>query len=87
MSTFRIEIHNPASNSIHLELEDGSKASNAVRGALRRLGDAVVGVKLEDRSDRDLQGWRLRARRSVEEGRWWTEEDIKGYSDRKSDLF
>jgi hypothetical protein len=28
-------------------------------------------------------GWALRARREMEEGRWWSEGEVEGYRDRE----
>jgi hypothetical protein len=74
MSTFRVVVHKPASSPIHLDLEGGTLASEAVWKALRCLEAST--------EEGRLKGWRLRARRVVEEGRWWPENDINEYSDR-----
>jgi hypothetical protein len=77
---FHVAVYEPASSPIHLDLEDGTLASEVIRKALQCLnlpdhqGNAEEGT---------LKGWNLRARRFVEEGRWWSEDDINEYSDRK----
>jgi len=79
---FRVVIHQPASSSIHLDLDEGASASEALRKALQPLGLPIHHGYTEKEI---LDGWRLRARRNVEEGRWWSEDDISEYSDRKSE--
>lgn len=77
---FHVTVYEPASSPIHLDLEDGTLASEVIRKALQCLslpddqGDAEEGT---------LKGWNLRARRFVEEGTWWSENDINEYSDCK----
>jgi hypothetical protein len=77
---FRVAVYDLASSPIHLDLEEGTLASEVIRKALQCLnlpddqGNAEEGT---------LKGWNLRARRFVEEGRWWSEDDINEYSDRK----
>jgi hypothetical protein len=77
---FRVVVYKPASSPIHLDLEEGTLASEVIRKALQCLnlpddhGNAEEGT---------LKGWNLRARRFVEEGRWWSEDDINEDSDRK----
>lgn len=77
---FRVVVYEPASSPIHLDLEDGTLASEVIRKALQCLnlpddqGGAEEGM---------LKGWNLRARKFVEEGHWWSEDDINEYSDRK----
>jgi hypothetical protein len=75
---FRVAVYEPASSPIHLDLEEGTLASETIRKALECLGINQVALQVGD-----LEGWRLRARRHVEEGHWWSENDIKEYSDRK----
>jgi hypothetical protein len=77
---FRVAVYDLASSPIHLDLEEGTLASEVIRKALQCLnlpddqGNAEEGT---------LKGWNLRARRFVEEGRWWSEDDINEDSDRK----
>jgi hypothetical protein len=81
MSMFRVVVHKPASGPIQLDLKEGTLALDATREALQYLGP------LDNQADAeggDVEGWKLRARRYVEEGRWWSEDDINEYSDRKS---
>ena len=76
----RVAVYQTASSPIHLDLEVGTLASEVIRKALQCLnlpddqGHAEEGT---------LKGWNLRARRFVEEGRWWSEDDINEDSDRK----
>jgi hypothetical protein len=87
MSIFRVCIYSPTSEPIHLDLQDGILASGAIRQALqlsRQSGGSRTQGQTEDK-DGNTEGWRLRARRYAEEGRWWSEDDIKAYSDRKHD--
>jgi hypothetical protein len=79
MSTFRAVVYKPASSPIHLDLEQGTLASEATWKALRCLGLPDNEGSTEEGT---LEGWRLRARRVVEEGRWWSENDINEYLDR-----
>lgn len=80
MSTFRVVVYKPASSPIHLDCQDGTSASEAIRQVIQCLslpddrGNAEEGT---------LKGWNLRAKKFVEEGRWWSEDDINEYSDRK----
>ena len=80
MSMFRVVVHKPASSPIHLDLVEGTLASEAIRKALKSLGLPDNQGALQEG---DSEGWRLMARRVVEEGRWWSEDDINEYSDRK----
>jgi hypothetical protein len=81
MSMFRVVLYIPASSPIQLDLEEGISASEAIRKALKCLDTHNIQGCTEEELP---QGWRLRARRVVEEGRWWSENDINEYSDRKS---
>jgi len=76
---FRVVVHTPASTPIQLDLEEGTSASEVLQKASQCLG-LPDNVEIEGRA---LEGWRLRARSHVEEGRWWSEKDINEYSDRK----
>lgn len=76
---FRICVYKPTSSPIHLELKEGISASQAIREVSQKLGE--LGSREYTRDD--LEGWKLRAKRVVEEGRWWSEKDIASYSDRK----
>jgi hypothetical protein len=80
MSTFRVVVHKPASSPIQLDLEEGTLASEAIQQAFKWLGQPGNQGHAEGGT---LEGWNLRARRFVEEGRWWSENDINAYSDRK----
>jgi hypothetical protein len=80
---FRVVLHKSASAPIRLDLAEGTLASEAIRKALKCLG---LPDNQEALQEGDLEGWRLRARRFVEEGRWWSEDDINAYSDRKFGL-
>jgi hypothetical protein len=80
MSKFRVAVYQTASSPIHLDLEEGTLASEAIRKALKSLGLPDNPGALREG---DSEGWRLMARRVVEEGRWWSENDINEYSDRK----
>jgi hypothetical protein len=80
MSTFRVVVYKPASSPIHLDLEEGALASEAILKALQCLG---LPDNEGNKEPGSVEGWRLRARRVVEEGRWWSENDINEYSDRK----
>jgi hypothetical protein len=80
MSTFRVVVYKPASSPVHLDLEEGTLASEAIWKALQCLKAPDNEASTEEGR---LKGWRLRARRVVEEGRWWSENDINEYSDRK----
>ena len=77
---FRVVVYKPASSPIQLDLDEGTSALEAIRQATQCLnlpddrGNAEKGA---------LEGWNLRARKFVEEGRWWSEDDINQYSDRK----
>jgi hypothetical protein len=63
-----------------LDLEKGTLASEAIRKASQHLG---LSDNPGDAEEGTSKGWRLRARRFVEEGRWWSENDINEYSDCK----
>jgi hypothetical protein len=83
MSTFRVVVYKPASSPIHLDVEVGVLASEAIRNALQSPGPHNIQGSTEEGT---LEGWNLRARRHVEEGHWWSEDDINAYSDRKSGI-
>jgi len=76
---FRVVVYTPASTPIQLDLEEGTSAGEVIQKASQCLGlpdsEEIEGSALE--------GWNLRARRYVEEGKWWSENDINEYSDRK----
>jgi hypothetical protein len=77
---FRVAVYEPASSPIYLDLEDRTLASEVIRKALQCLSLPDAQGNAEEGT---LKGWNLRARRFVEEGRWWSENDINEYSDRK----
>jgi len=77
---FRVVIHKLASSPTHLDLEEGTLATGAIRSALKWHGPPNYQGGVEEGTS---EGWRLRARRVMEEGRWWSENDINEYSDRK----
>jgi len=77
---FCVVVHTPASTPIQLDLEEGTSASEVIQKALQCLGLPDN----EEIVERAMEGWSLRARRYVEEGKWWSENDIDEYSDRKS---
>lgn len=79
---FRISIHTTG-GSLELDVKGGTSASDVIRQVLKQPG---IGLGIESRNGdrRDGRGYYLRARRMVEEGRWWSEEDIKAYKDRMS---
>jgi hypothetical protein len=77
---FRVVVYKSASSPIQLDLKKGSLASEVIRKALQHLG---LSDNPGDAEEGTSKGWRLRARRFVEEGRWWSEDDINEYSDRK----
>ena len=77
---FRVVIHKLASSPVHLDLEEGTLATEAICRVLRSY---VPPDYQEGTEEGTSEGWRLRARRVMEEGRWWSENDINEYSDRK----
>ena len=82
--TFRISIHTTG-GPLDLDVKDGTLASDVIRQVLRQQ-DSDLGIESKNGNRRDERGFYLRARRTVEEGRWWSEEDIKAYRDRMSTL-
>jgi len=77
---FRVVVHTPASTLVQLNLEEGDLALEVTRKALQCMEPPNHQGNIEEGN---LEGWRLRARRVVEEGRWWSENGINEYSDRK----
>lgn len=80
--TFRISVHTTG-GPLELGVKDGTLASDVIRQVLKQQ-DSGLGIQPTNGHRRDERGYYLRARRTVEEGRWWSEEDIKVYKDRMS---
>jgi len=80
--TFRISVHTTG-GPLELDVKDGTLASDVIRQVLIQ-GDFGLGIESRNGAGRDGRGYYLRARRTVEEGRWWSEQDIKAYKDRMS---
>ena len=77
---FRVVVYIPASSPIQLDLDEGTSASKAIRQVIQCLNLPYDRGNAEEATSK---GWNLRARKFVEEGRWWSEDDINEYSDRK----
>jgi len=92
---FRVTVHTSGSNrtgSIDLDLEAGTTAGKVIRDVRKESGEAYVtqeagNIGEHESPRREAQEWRLRTRRIVEEGTWWSEKDIEGYTDRESPLW
>jgi len=77
---FRVVVYKPASSPIQLDLDEGTSALEAIQRIIQCLN------RPDDRGNAEegtVEGWNLRARKFVEEGRWWSENDINAYLDRK----
>lgn len=81
--TFRISVHTTGGR-LELTLKEGTSASEVIRQVLLKQEDIGLGIESKNGDERDEREYYLRARRMVEEGRWWSEEDIKAYKDRMS---
>lgn len=67
-----------------LDVEDGTTARDVLlqsRNGLCGISETLVGKDLRREGQEGVR-WRLRARRSIEEARWWTETEVLAFRDR-----
>jgi hypothetical protein len=79
MTVFRIHVH--TGRHIELDSKDGIRASEAIQQVLSQSSEDF-GSGLTEQDGGHGGKYYLRVRKMVEEGRWWSEDDIKAYRDR-----
>jgi len=77
--------HRPL-DPIELESVNNLSARQVLSRVLERLVDQSEGLNSQDLKGEGEEGrrWRLRVRRTTEEGRWWTEVEVDSFKDRRS---
>jgi hypothetical protein len=77
---FRIFV-NTTRNVLELDLKAGTRASDVIQQVLSQSSGSSES-ELTEQGARDEGKCYLRVRRTLEEGRWWSEDGIKAYRDR-----
>lgn len=91
--TFNVLLPVLPPRAIHVELPTDATAEDILARVLELArvelgGEQWRGVACDVAwSGERADGWAMRARREMEEGRWWSEEEVEGYRDRESESF